>query len=290
MDVSTIFHGIEFTSMETSMEVGGSRFTSMEFPWKLVEMDSLPWKLVEASMKMHGSFHCRWKYKLPLLPSIAASTNIFRGSFHELPYIPTYILPLTCTSITNFQLLLKDLRKLPPTSVRSTVLARKFPQNFPGISTEVILLPWKLLCFHTSFGGIGYTSMEISMETGGNTLIPMDVSGSFHGSTWKFPQSVEVEASIASTNIFRGSFHLYTASYFHEYHKLPAASTRLTLTLTLIWSYLQEAGVLPTSLGAHESTWKKVVVSMEAGATCMKAGLLPTCMEVGRSFHGIRWK
>ena len=70
------FHGsrwIIFISMETSMKVGGSIFTS-----------------IVISGSFHGSFHCRWKWKLPLLPSIAASTNILRGSFHELPYTPTY--------------------------------------------------------------------------------------------------------------------------------------------------------------------------------------------------------
>ena len=138
------------------------------------------------------------------------------------------------------------------------------------------------------------------MEVCESRCTSMEVSGSCHGNTWMFPLSVGVDASIASINCSlyeysvdaSVSFHtpLCASTCFHEYHKLPAASTRLTLTLTLIWSYLQEAGVLPTSLGAHESTWKKVVVSMEAGATCMKAGLLPTCMEVGRSFHGIRWK
>ena len=75
--------------METSIEVGGSRFTSMD-PWKLVGVGLLPWKLVEASMEVDGSFHCRWKWKLPLLPSIAASTNILAESFHDLSYTSTY--------------------------------------------------------------------------------------------------------------------------------------------------------------------------------------------------------
>ena len=29
---------------------------------------------------------------------------------------------------------------------------------------------------------------------------------------------------------------------------------------------------------------------MEAGATCMEAGLLPISMDVGRSFHGNIWE
>ena len=68
---------------------GGSRFTR-KFPWKLVEVDLLPWSLVEASMEIHGIVYCRWKWNLPLLPSIAASTKKIRGSFHELPYTPKY--------------------------------------------------------------------------------------------------------------------------------------------------------------------------------------------------------
>ena len=61
-----------------------------KFPWKVVEVYFLPSQLVEASIEMHGSFYCRWKWKLALLPSIATSANIFRGSSHELPYTPTY--------------------------------------------------------------------------------------------------------------------------------------------------------------------------------------------------------
>ena len=70
-----------------SVEVG---LLPWKIPWKLVEVDFLPWKLVEASKEVHGSFHYRWKWKLPLHPSIAASTNIFRGSRHEFPYTSIY--------------------------------------------------------------------------------------------------------------------------------------------------------------------------------------------------------
>ena len=86
----TKFHGNFRGSQYTSMEICGSRCTSMGISWTLVEVYSFPCKLVEASMEVHESFHCRWKWKLPLLPSIAASTNIFRGNFHDLPYTPTY--------------------------------------------------------------------------------------------------------------------------------------------------------------------------------------------------------
>ena len=44
------------------------------------------------------------------------------------------------------------------------------------------------------------SSMEISIEVRGSRFSSMEVSGSFHGSTWKFPLSEEVEASIASIN------------------------------------------------------------------------------------------
>ena len=99
-NIQASFHGSKYTSMEISMEVGGKRFASMgismEVGWnrftsmEVRGIDLLPWKLVEASMEIHGNFHCRWKWKFPLLPSIASSTNICRGSFHELPYTPTY--------------------------------------------------------------------------------------------------------------------------------------------------------------------------------------------------------
>ena len=85
------------TYMETSIEANSLPRMSVEadllrwkFPWKSVEADLRPRKLVEASMEVHGSFHCRWKWKLPLLLPIAASTDIFRGSVHELLYTPTY--------------------------------------------------------------------------------------------------------------------------------------------------------------------------------------------------------
>ena len=74
MDIS---HEIEFTSMGVNL-----------VPCKSVEIYFLAWKLPKNSY-FHGStwnFHCQWKWKLPLLQPIAVSTNIFHGSFHELPY------------------------------------------------------------------------------------------------------------------------------------------------------------------------------------------------------------
>ena len=98
-------HHIVSFFRSTSMDVRGSRFTV------------LPWSLVEASMEIHGSFYCRWRWKLALLPSTAVSTVIFRGGFHELPYTPP-----TSTSITNFQLHLHDFRWGPTTCVRCVSL------------------------------------------------------------------------------------------------------------------------------------------------------------------------
>ena len=65
----------------------------------------LPWKLVEAPMEVDGSFHLRWKWKLPFLPSIAASTTIFDGTFHELSYhtIHTHV----ASNVVFYSLLVK---------------------------------------------------------------------------------------------------------------------------------------------------------------------------------------
>ena len=146
------------------------------------------------------------------------------------------------------------------------------------------------------------------MEVGRSRFTHMEVSGSFHGSTWKFPLSVEVEASIASingsfhehipwklpllpsiassTNIFNGSFHelSYTPTYFHLLSRVSQTSTCFQKT---------NPSPNPKPELPPWNRWKYMEVvccSMEAGATCMGAGLLPTSMEVGGSFHGSRWK
>ena len=143
MEFSSHFHGSTLASKETSMEVGGNRFTSMEFsPWKLVKVDLLPWKLVEASMEIHGRFYCRWQCKPPLLPSIATSTNIFRRSFHEVPYTPTYfhLLPRVSQSSSCFHKTNPNLKlELPPWKRAYFQLPRK-NMEVHGSST---LLPWK---------------------------------------------------------------------------------------------------------------------------------------------------
>ena len=101
MEVSTNLHESQFISMEAFVEVGGSRFTCMEIT---VEVGRSQFTCMEVSGSFNVStckFLCRWKWKLPLLPSMAASTNIFRGSFHELPYTPTYFHLLPRVSYTS---------------------------------------------------------------------------------------------------------------------------------------------------------------------------------------------
>ena len=97
----------------------------------------------------------------------------------------------------------------------------------------------------TSIRKFPLTSMEVGgsrftfMEVGGIIFISMEVRGCFHGKTWRSPLSVEVEASIASINLLqfpricsveasmRFYVPLHRSTYFHEYHNLPAPSTRL---------------------------------------------------------------
>ena len=92
MEVSTNFHerfhGNKLVSMAANALPRKLPWKSVKvdsvpwkFPWKFVEADLFPCKLVEASMEIHGSFYRGWKWKLPLLQSIAASTNMFCGSF-----------------------------------------------------------------------------------------------------------------------------------------------------------------------------------------------------------------
>ena len=146
--------------------------------------------------------------------------------------------------------------------------------------------------------------MGISMELGEEYLLPWKLlnSGSFHGSTWIFPLSMELEASLASinwklpllpsieasTNIFHGSFHelSHTPTYFNLYPRVSQTSscfsTRLTLTLTLSWSYLH--GSWPTS-NFHRSRWKYMeVVCCFHGSWSYLHGSWPTS-----NFHGSWW-
>ena len=131
----------------------------------------------------------------------------------------------------------------------------------------------------------------------------------FHESLWKLPwKYMEISAvgrsgrfhcfhqlqlvRTYSVEVFM-SFHIPLHMYFHLLPRVSQTSSCLhktnpnrirTLTLTLSWSYLH--GSWPTSK-FHGRTWKQVVASMEAGATCMETGLVPTSMDVDRSCHGI---
>ena len=178
------FHGC--TSMETSVEVGGNIFT---------------WEYMETSIVCGtGRFHCFNQLQLPRICSVEASM-----SFHLPLYISIYF---------------HEYHKRPPTCTRlpqgsTEFLSICFHWSFHQLSRK---LPWKSIYFHESFHGIPwklpwkymevdgkiFTSMEISMEVGGSRFTSMEVSGNFHGDIWKFPLSVEMEASIASINC---SFH-----------------------------------------------------------------------------------
>ena len=119
------------TSMEALLEVGGSVYTSVEIS---IEVSGIRCTSMEVSRSFHGS---TWKFKFPLsmeveasiFPSIAACTNVFRGSFHELPYTPTYfplLLRVTQTS-SCFHKTSRRVHRLP-----------------------FDLLPWKSIYFHGS--------------------------------------------------------------------------------------------------------------------------------------------
>ena len=68
---------------------------------------------------------------------------------------------------------------------RFDLLPWKFPLTSMEVSTEANLLPWsrwKMIYFHRQF-----------MEVGGRIFTSMEVSESFHGNTWTFLLSVEME-------------------------------------------------------------------------------------------------
>ena len=128
--------------------------------------------------------------------------------------------------------------------------------------------------------------MEMSIYVGGS-LLSMDVSGSFHGSTRKFPQSVEVKDSIAS---IIGSFYehipwkLTCASILprvsqtsRSFHRTSARVHRFPFDL-LIWTFHPtsmdvsvEVNFLPLkSIYFHGGRWK--------------------CISFHGNFHGSWWK
>ena len=97
----------------------------------------------------------------------------------SIAFIYPYILPPASTSITNFPLFAQDFYKGLPTFVRSTCM--EFSTNF-----------------HGKLRGSQFTSMEAPMEVRGSIVASMEKE--VGGSTWKFPLSVEVEASFAFIN------------------------------------------------------------------------------------------
>ena len=221
----------------TSMDFMEVELPPWKIPWKFMEVDLLPWKWAETSMKVHGRSHRRWKWKLPLFPLIAASANEFRGSFHKLSDIHASIYfheyhkrPSTCTRLPQgsteflsicFHWSVHQLsRKLPWKSIY-------FHESFHGI-------PWKLPWKYMEVDGKIFTSMEISMEVGGSRFTSMEVSGNFHGDIWKFPLSVEMEASIASINC---SFHR------HILWKLPWVS---------VYPYMHQPKSTSTSIASFQ--------------------------------------
>ena len=122
-----------------------------------------------------------------------------------------------------------------------------------------------------------------------------------------FPLSVEVEASIAPIKCSCHGYYfvqasmafpisLSTATYFHEYYKLPAASTRPTQTLTPTktptqsWSYLHRGW--PTS-NFHGSIWKymEVVCCFQGSWSYFHASWSTSNFHGScGSFHGSRCK
>ena len=137
-------------------------------------------------------FYYFHQLQLPLIYSAQASISFL---------IPLRTSP-ALTSITNFQQLSYGVQKGAPTSARSTSVdvSTNYHGSFHGSginSTETTI----------EVGGSRFSSMQFVVEVGGSILVSMQVSGNFHGSTRKFPLSVEVESYIASINC---SFHVYS--------------------------------------------------------------------------------
>ena len=96
-----------FTCMKISKQVSGSIFTFMEVGASFKGPKCMKASNVGGS----GCFHCFHQLQLPRICSVEASI-----SFH----IFRYILPLTFTNITIFQLLPRDFHKGRRTCVRTT--------------------------------------------------------------------------------------------------------------------------------------------------------------------------
>ena len=88
-----------------------------------------------------GSFHCWWKWKLPLFPSMGASTTIFGGSFHELPRysILSDRLPPNSNHFHEF-------RKLPVVSIWLRV--HRLPYKLPRASMHLCRHSLTSINFH----------------------------------------------------------------------------------------------------------------------------------------------
>ena len=201
IDVSTNFLWSRFSCMEIPIEVGGSRYTSVEVSKVSTERTEV------SSVGVSGSFHCFHQLRLLRINSVEASM-----SFHIR--VPLHTSTYFHTSITNFQLLPQDVHKDPSTSVRSTSM--EVSTWFHGY------FPWNWIYIH----GSQFSSVQV----GGNIFSCMEIAKEFVF-PWKYMElslSVEVEATIASTNC---SFHEYipwklpwasiSPTYFHL---LPRAS------------------------------------------------------------------
>ena len=135
-----------------------------------------------------GSFHCFHQLNLPRVYSVETSM-----SFHIPLNTSTYFHEYH----KHFQLLSKDFHKGPPAPARP--ISMEVFTNFRGN-------------FHES----QFTSIEASIEVGGRIVTSTDIfmkvgrfasmgaSESFHGTTWKLPLSVEVEASRVGSHTHEG--------------------------------------------------------------------------------------
>ena len=61
-----------------------------KLPCKLVGVDLLPLKLVETSTEAMKVYTVGGSRSFHFFHQLQLSTNMFRGSFHQLPYIPLH--------------------------------------------------------------------------------------------------------------------------------------------------------------------------------------------------------
>ena len=145
-----------------------------------------PWKFycVQASMEVDGGLYSGWKWKLPLLPSIGASTNIFRGGFHELLCTDTFmdLLQRVSQTSTCFQTTSPDPNSGPKPTLELPQGKRAYFQLPWQMMEDSTKADWGLIevyrdtergCLHGHFHGYFHTSKC-------NYI-------SFHGRWWKPP-------------------------------------------------------------------------------------------------------